>query len=142
MKSLLVYLSLLLGLSCALAQQHRRAEPPKAIVVTKPTVIAFFAPMTQAEANSGEDDAEALSDFNFYAYQVEARLKQAGIRLEVINGRWFRVRVGGKVATVRIGNDAGYYFIAPGKKPHVEHGVMTDEDLVDVARKYFALKIP
>jgi hypothetical protein len=44
---------------------------------------------------------------------------------------------------VRVGgNDAGYYFIAPGKKPHVEHGVMTDEDLVDVARKYFALKIP
>jgi hypothetical protein len=124
------------------AQPPKRAEPPRTIVVTKPTVIAFFPPMTQAEADSGEGDAEALSDFNYYAYKVEPRLKKAGIRLELIDGRSFQVRVGGRVATFRIGNDAGYYFIAPGKKPHVEHNVMTDEDLVEVARKYFALKIP
>ena len=29
---------------------------------------------------------------------------------------------------------AGYYFVAPGKKPRVEYGVMTDSDLLHAAR--------
>jgi hypothetical protein len=35
----------------------------------------------------------------------------------------------------------GYFFIAPGKEPHVEYGVMTDADLLDAARKYFGIAI-
>jgi hypothetical protein len=33
----------------------------------------------------------------------------------------------------------GYYFIAHGKKPHVEYGVMTDADLLAAAKQYFGV---
>jgi hypothetical protein len=80
----------------ALAQPPAR---PRLIVVHGPTIVAFFPPTTQAEADSGEDDAEALSDFNFYAHEVGPRLKQAGVRFVLINGRSFRVRIGGRLST-------------------------------------------
>lgn len=31
----------------------------------------------------------------------------------------------------------GYYLISPGKKPRIEYGVMTDTDLLQVAKDYF-----
>jgi hypothetical protein len=33
--------------------------------------------------------------------------------------------------------DVGYYLVAPGRKPRVEYGVMTDADLLQVADEYF-----
>ena len=33
----------------------------------------------------------------------------------------------------------GYYFIGPGKQPHVECAVMKDDDILEVARKYFGV---
>jgi hypothetical protein len=32
--------------------------------------------------------------------------------------------------------------MAPGKKAHIEHNVMTDEDILDAAQKYFGIVIP
>ena len=34
-------------------------------------------------------------------------------------------------------DDVGYYLTVPGKKPHIEYGVMTDADLLQVANEYF-----
>jgi hypothetical protein len=31
----------------------------------------------------------------------------------------------------------GYYFVIPGRKPHVEYGVMTSDDLINAANRYF-----
>lgn len=33
----------------------------------------------------------------------------------------------------------GYYLIAPDKKPQIEYGVMTDADLLQLAKRYFGL---
>jgi hypothetical protein len=99
--------------------------------------------MTQAEAENGEGDAEALNDFDFYASKVEDRLKKAGIDFREVDARSFRVRAGKRLRSFRTGKiGIGYYFIAPGKEPHVEFGVMTDEDLVNAAGKYFGVAIP
>jgi hypothetical protein len=112
------------------------------IVIHRPTIVAFFLPMTGAEANSGEVDAEALGDFNFYAYKVGERLKKAGIEFQQVSGRSFQIRDGMKTRTFQASKIAvGYYFIAPGKGPHVEYGVMTDEDLADAAQRYFGIPI-
>jgi len=35
----------------------------------------------------------------------------------------------------------GYYFIAPGKAPHIEYGVLTDVDIVQAAAAYFQLAL-
>jgi hypothetical protein len=48
------------------------------------------------------------------------------------------VRVGKIVKAFRpVKGDVGYYFVAPGKKPRIEYGVMTDADLLQVANEYF-----
>jgi hypothetical protein len=125
----------------AQSQPMRHQSPP--IAIHGPMIVAFFIPMTEAEANSGEGDAEALDDFNFYFYQVEKRLKKAGIDLQQVSGRSFQILDGGKRRSFQTGKiGIGYYFIAPGKEPHVEYGVMTDEDLADASQKYFGLAIP
>jgi hypothetical protein len=129
---------------CALTGNFQAVgKSPQIFDIRQPTIVAFFVPMTQAEADSGEGDAEALSDFNYYAYKVEKRLRKAGIDFHEVGERSFQTRTGAKVRTFQTGKaGVGYYFIAPGKEPHVEYGVMTDEDLLVVARKYFGVVIP
>jgi hypothetical protein len=129
---------------CAVtANSQAVRKQPTIFDLRKPTIVAFFVPMTEAEANSGEGDAEALSDFNHYAYLVETPLRNAGIEFHVTKERAFQIRIGAKLRTFQTGKDGvGYYFFAPDKEPHVEIGVMTDEDLLVVARKYFGIAIP
>jgi hypothetical protein len=118
------------------------AGKPEVFVIHGPTIVAFFHPISQKELDNGEGDAEAGDDFSYYSSLVRKPLKSAGIRYETIVARSFRVRVGKKIRVFHTGEiGIGYYFIAPGKEPHVEEGVMTDDDLVDEARKYFGIKI-
>jgi hypothetical protein len=98
--------------------------------------------MTQAQADFGADDAEGLSDFNYYARKVEKRLSSAGVAFHVVNSRSFRIQTGANVRTIQTGKiGVGYCFIAPGRVLHVEYGVMTDEDILDAARRYFGITI-
>jgi hypothetical protein len=114
------------------------AQAPPVFVIHGPTILAFFHPMTQAEAESGEGDAEALNDFDFYADKVEGPLKKAGVDFREVDVRVFRVRDGKTARRFRTGPiGIGYYFIAPGKEPHIEYGVMTDLDMLAAAHKYF-----
>jgi hypothetical protein len=116
---------------------------PQLIVIHRPTIEAFSLPITEGEAKSGEGDAEALDDFNYYAHKVEGSLKKAGIEFPQISGRSFQIRDGTKTRLFQTGKiGTGCYFISPSKEPHVEYGVMTDEDLVDAAQKYFGVPIP
>jgi|ERR1039458_7857877 hypothetical protein len=111
-------------------------------VIQQPTIIAFF-PITQAEVDSGEDNAEALGDFDYYISLAEKRLHRAGIAIRVVNAPSFQIQTGKKLVSFQPNKkDIGYYFIAPGKKAHIEHNVMTDEDILDAARKYFVMAIP
>lgn len=113
------------------------AEKQPVVVVTGPTIIAFF-PLMQAALQKDADTNEGLADFQLYAKQVHEPLKEAGIEFSEIYTHSFRVRIGQDASVFRPAKgNAGYYLIAPGKKPRIEYGVMTDSDLLQVAREYF-----
>ncbi len=117
------------------------AKPLPIFIIHQPTIIAFF-PITQAEADSGEGNAPALDDFNFYIFKIDKRLHRAGIAIQIVNARSFQIQTEKKLVTFQPNkNDIGYYFIAPGKEPHIEYNVMSDEDILDAARKYFGIAI-
>ncbi|UWZ86525.1 hypothetical protein [Occallatibacter riparius] len=108
------------------------------ITIVKPTVIAFF----DGRSNAAPEESDALSDFVFYAGQVGPTLQRAGIEFRELDGSFFRVQKGKRTLTFRAGPiKVGYYLIAPGQEPHIEYGVMTDEDLAEVAAGYFGVTV-
>jgi hypothetical protein len=81
---------------------------------------------------------ESLSDFQFSAHSVGGKLHDAGIDFQVIYASSFGIKCGGKTKTFHPQKtEVGYYFVEPGKSPHVEYGVMTDADISLMAKKYF-----
>jgi hypothetical protein len=110
------------------------------VIVRGPTVVAFFEPVTQAKLEKDPHTNESLADFQLYARSVRAPLGKAGIEFHELYAHSFRLRVGNELTTFRpVKADVGYYLVAPGKKPHVEYGVMTDADLLQVANEYFGI---
>ena len=103
-----------------------------------PTIVAFFAPVTEAELSKDGDTNEALADFQFYAGTVREPLKQRGVDFHEVYARSFTIRIGKAATTFKPTKvDVGYYLVAPGRKPRVEYGVMTDADLLQIADEYF-----
>ena len=114
------------------------AKKQPLLLVSGPTVVALFPPVTDAELKKDANTNEALADFQFYAKRVREPLKDAGIEFHELYAPSFRVRDGKTVTTFRsVKGDIGYYFIRPDQKPRIEYGVMTDSDLLQVAREYF-----
>jgi len=113
------------------------AEKQPVVLVAGPTIVAFF-PVTKAELQKDADANEALADFQFYARQVREPLKRTGIEFSEVYADSFRVRIGQEVTVFRpTEGNVGYYLIVPGKKPRIEYGVMTNTDLLQVAKDYF-----
>ena len=111
------------------------------IQIQKGTVIAFYISASTA-SRTDADSNEALSDFQFYADQVKQPLSRLDIDFKELYVRSFRLHVSGRDIVFRPKSDAvGYYLIAPGKKPHIEYEVMTDADLILVAKSYFGLPV-
>ena len=104
--------------------------------VRQATVVAFWA-TTSEPAGADPDSNESRSDFRLYTGLVRQPLAQSGIRLQVLYADQFRVRLGVKTTTFKPKVYVGYYLIEPGKEPNVEYGVMTDTDLLLVAKRYF-----
>ncbi len=128
---------------CGSAQAPSSTEKPVIYVIRKPTIVAFFVPVTESEIANDADANEALSDFQYYVGSVRDTLLNAGIEFHEADALSFKIRSGKKLRVFRTGKiGVGYYFIAPGKPPHIQEGVMTDQDLVEEARKYFGLSIP
>jgi hypothetical protein len=116
------------------------AEKQPVVVVHGPTVVAFFEPVTQAKLAKEPDTNEALADFQLYATSVREPLRKAGIEFHELYTHSFRLRVGNRLTTFRpVKGDVGYYLVAPGKKPRIEYGVITDVDLLQVANEYFGI---
>lgn len=114
--------------------------PVQTYAVKGPTIVAFFRHVTDAEMDKNQDVNEALGDFQLYATQAAPKLRALGIDFEVASATRIKLRVGKHVRDFRARQaDVGYYFIAPGKEPHVKYGVMTDVDLVEAARAYFSI---
>ena len=114
----------------------QRVTQPAAIEIQRATIIAFCPPTTKAGVTDA-DASEALSDFQFYAERIKQPLNKAGIGFQILYARSFRIRLGSETIVFRPKTDIGYYLIAPGKKPLIEYGVMTDSDLLLVAKRYF-----
>lgn len=103
-----------------------------------PTVVAFFEPVSLEQLDKDPDMNVALADFQFYAETVRAPLRKAGIEFHELYTHSFRLRIGTQSITFRPAKiTVGYYFVAPGKKPHIEYGVRTDADILQVANAYF-----
>jgi hypothetical protein len=138
----IVWIFLFVAVWAGTGNAQKTTKPVPVFVIHQPTIIAFYPHYTQDELDKGEGDAAAMDDFSFYAYKADKRLHKAEIDFRFVEARSFKVRVETKVHYFQGGKiDIGYYFIAPGKEPHVEYGVMTDEDLFDAARKYFKIAI-
>jgi hypothetical protein len=100
--------------------------------------VAFFEPVTEAQLKADPDTNEVLSDFQVYAGGARKAFLNTGIDFQAIYVKSFRIRIGNKTTTFRVGKSGvGYYFVAPGKKPRIEYGVNTDIGLVDTAKEYF-----
>jgi hypothetical protein len=116
--------------------QASQQEP--LITVTGPTLIAFFPSVTERELRDEPDTNETLSDFQFYASRSLGPLRKAGIDFQQLYTRSFRIKTGKAVSRFQpVEAQVGYYFIAPGKKPQVVYGVVTDDDLIRRATEYF-----
>jgi hypothetical protein len=117
------------------------APPAKApampgFVVKQPTVIAFFS--VTPEDLKDPDTKESYSEFQRYVARAKTRLARHGIRVEQVYGRSFAVQAGtAKTQFTPVRRQCGYYFIAPGRKPAVGYGVITDDDLLNEAQQYF-----
>ena len=133
-----------LVLCLAVVRTAAVAKAPQVFNIKGPTVIAFFPPVSDSELDGDAELNDTLSDFQYYDDEVRRPFKKAGIELHEAYTRVFSVRMNGRLTTFRTTrkNDVGYYFIAPGKKAHVEYEVMTDEDLLDVAHDYFGIPLP
>jgi hypothetical protein len=121
---------------CAnLDAQHSSVVP--VVNADGPTIVAFFPSASQTRSDDA-DSNEALSDFEFYADRVKEPLNRLGIEFTEQFGRSFRIRSGSQSRLFTPKADrCGYYFIAHDKKPRIEYGVMTDVDLLALAKQYF-----
>jgi hypothetical protein len=134
-----IFAAVLAGLLCGTLAAAGPKQPT--IDIRQPTIVAFFPPVTKEDLDEGETN-EALSDFQHYAALVRQPLQNAGIRFEEVYERSFRMRSGGRVTTFHPAKGkVGYYLVAPDKKPRIEYGVMTNSDLVGIAREYFGVAI-
>jgi hypothetical protein len=116
------------------------APKERVFIVNRPTVVAFFPPVAEAELSKDPDTNEALEDFRYYAARVRDRAGEVGIDFEEIEASSFSVKCGAKTIVFRPKKTkVGYYFVAPGKSPRVEYGVLTDSDILHIATEYFQI---
>jgi hypothetical protein len=115
-------------------------QQPVRFVITGPTLISFFLNYTDEETKT--EGNEALNDFLFYLPAAEDKLKEAGVHVNtVFKVDRFQVKAGSKWRTIKPprGRDVGYFFIAPGREPHIELGVEDTESILIAAGDYFRL---
>jgi hypothetical protein len=108
--------------------------------VTGPTLIAFFPPEASALLDSGGDDATALDDFGYHLASATDSLRALGVRVVGVGSRTLHVVADRQTTHFRVPQDSaeiGYYFVAPGRRPLVAYGVLTDSELIDAARQHF-----
>jgi hypothetical protein len=138
----IVWILLFVAACAGTGNAHNIAKPVPVFVIHGPTIVAFFAPVIGGELKNDADVNEVLGDFQLYYGQASAPLRKAGIDFPDTDTLTFDVRIGKKVRRYRMNAlGVGYFFIAPGKEPHIEYGVMTDADLLIAARKYFGIAI-
>lgn len=131
-----LFVALAIGIACLQGSSQTGQERADIYEIRRPTVIAFFV----ANAIKGNDEstdadaAEAGSDFSYYASLVQEPLRHAGIDFHISEASSFQIR--DKKSTLNFQASklgVGYVFVAPGRRPLVKRGVMTDQDLIETA---------
>ncbi len=135
MKGLAAFVLLMVA-SVVVVAQPAKAPAVPAFVVKQPMVIAFFS--VTPEDLRDPDTKDSYNDFQRYVTRAKVRLARHGIRVETAIGRSFTVQAGTeKSVFTPVRRQCGYYFIAPGRKPAVGYGVITDDGLLNEAQQYF-----
>jgi hypothetical protein len=138
MKRLLASLVCVVCLIAAPVLNGAPAEKQPLVIVRGPTVVAFFAPVSDADLEKDPYLGDALSNFQSCALAVGKPLKQSGIEFHELYARSFAVHLGSGTSTFRPAKlDVGYYFVRPGKAPHVVYGVKTEDEVMHIAKTYF-----
>ena len=132
----IVAVTLMLGAGGTLIAQRVCQDP--VIEIQRATVIAFYPPASGGSEENATAN-EALSDFQYYAERMKRSLVKSAIDFQELYVRCLRIDVDKKTTVFRPKLAIGYFLIAPGKKPDIQYGVMTDDDLMVVARRYFGL---
>jgi hypothetical protein len=124
-----------------LPEPTESAVPSNPILdISKATVLAFFTPVPKTVSKKeAADSNEALADFQFYGHQVTKSLADIGVDYREVYAPRFVVRIGNATTPFRPAKGVGYYFVAPGRKKCVQYGVLTDIDLLHVARECFGV---
>jgi hypothetical protein len=131
----------LIALPMFLPAQNPPAGKLPVIVIHRRTIIAFFVGANEVREIDA-DGNESLSDFQLYAYQAKGPLKKMKVDLLDTTSATFSVQTGTKIVDFHPAQKIGYYFIAPGQEPRVEYGVHTDDQLIEIASRYFAVTAP
>jgi hypothetical protein len=112
------------------------------IPVQGPIILAFSPRVEEADLKRDPDLNESISDFRLYTDEIREPLAKAGIEFREVHRRSFCIEMRtGAVNVDRLRQDLGYYFIQPGKKPHVEYGVQTSVDIAQEAKTYFGITV-
>lgn len=127
--------------SLAEESQPRPAEASRqVIVVSRPTVVAYFA-TTQGEIDADGGAGEAIFDFQHYLPGQRSGLARMGIHLVETYADTLVIRspgVRGLLVPRGRSSDVGYLLVAPGRAWEIMDGVATDVDLVAAAERYFS----
>ena len=138
MKRINVAIVCFVALILVIGRARVAAAEQDVVVVHGPTIVAFFEPVSEKVMEKDAGTNEALSDFQLYARQVRGPLQRRGVEFRELYAPSFRLQDGKRVAQFRPGKvKVGYYFVAPGKKPRIQYGVMTDADILQAANEYF-----
>ena len=121
----------------------REATPPapaadtSVIEIRVPMLLAHF-PITQAEVDASEDGGEALGDFQYHLGGARDSLARLGLALEIRYTPALPYRVAGRLPRFVPPADSGvaYLFVAPDRATRTYYGVLTDEDLLDLAHRF------
>ncbi|MFI5118088.1 MAG: hypothetical protein ACHP8B_15460 [Terriglobales bacterium] len=113
------------------------AQGDPVFYIAKPTIFAFLNPVSQPpQKRDAPDPNDAVTAFHFYGQLALQPLARIGVDYQEVRASGFVVKTGDATTSFRSTQAIGYYFVAPA---HVLYGVMSDDDLMEAAQKYFGV---
>lgn len=109
------------------------------VAVDRPTLIAFYPAVTQAQVDSSEELATVFDDFSYHLSSAADSLRALGITIEsrpLGEIRFVEASQHRQFLPAKDSAEFGYLFLAPGRAQRVYYSVMSDSDLVETAHEY------
>lgn len=116
------------------------SESDNPVIITGPTVIAFFPPVSQQQVDADPDLNEVLADFQWHLGGAREELEQLGVTVHELYKNRILISDTGREHVFSPNTELGYYIVSPGREALVIYGVTTDVDLIDEARGYFGVR--